>query len=176
MSAENPIPARLCLTCGMCCNGVLFRDVELQPGDDAKKLETLGLPLERLKTKSRFPQPCAALGGDCRCRIYDQRPQRCRQFDCALLQSAVAEKISVPSALSIIQQAHRRAEKVRRFLRALGDHDEHIALSLRFKRTRRRIESNEIDSDTAEAFGELTLAVHSLNVLLSQKFYPAHAP
>lgn len=160
----------------MCCNGVLFRDVELQPDDDAKKLETLGLPIERLKTKTRFPQPCAALGEDCRCRIYAQRPQRCQQFDCALLQSAVAEKISVPSALSIIQQAHRRAEKVRRFLRVLGDQDEHIALSLRFKRTRRRIESGEIDSDTAGAFGELTLAVHSLNVLLSQRFYPAHAP
>lgn len=169
-------PSALCLTCGMCCNGVLFRDVELQPDDDAKKLETLGLPIERLKTKTRFPQPCAALGEDCRCRIYAQRPQRCQQFDCALLQSAVAEKISVPSALSIIQQAHRRAEKVRRFLRVLGDQDEHIALSLRFKRTRRRIESGEIDSDTAGAFGELTLAVHSLNVLLSQRFYPAHAP
>ena len=159
----------------MCCNGVLFRDVELQPGDDAKKLATLGLPIERLKTKTRFPQPCAALGEDCRCRIYDQRPQRCRQFDCALLQSALAEKVSVASALSIIQQAHRRAEKVRRFLRVLGDQDEHIALSLRFKRTRRRVESGEIDADTAGAFGELTLAVHSLNVLLSQRFYPAHA-
>ena len=172
MPDENSIPARLCLTCGMCCNGVLFRDVELQPGDDAERLATLGLPIERLKTKSRFPQPCAALGEDCRCRIYAERPQRCQQFDCALLQSAVAEKISVPSALSIIQQAHRRAEKVRRFLRVLGDQDEHIALSLRFKRTRRRMESGEIDSDTAEAFGELTLAVHSLNVLLSARFYP----
>ena len=160
----------------MCCNGVLFRDVELQPGDDAKKLATLGLPIERLKTKSRFPQPCAALGEDCRCRIYTQRPQRCRQFDCALLQAALAEKVSVTSALSNIQQAHRRAEKVRRCLRVLGDEDEQLALSLRFKRTRRRIESGEIDADTAEAFGELTLAVHSLNVLLSQKFYPAYAP
>ena len=160
----------------MCCNGVLFRDVELQPGDDAKKLATLGLPIERLKTKSRFPQPCAALGADCRCRIYPHRPQRCRQFDCALLQAALAKKTSIVSALGTIQQAHRRAEKVRRLLRALGDQDEHIALSLRFKRTRRRIESGEIDADTAGAFGELTLAVHSLNVLLSQKFYPAYAP
>lgn len=176
MPAENSIPAKLCLSCGLCCNGVLFRDVELQPDDDAKKLAALGLPIERLKTKTRFPQPCAALGEDCRCGIYTQRPQRCRQFDCALLQSAVAAKISVPTALSIIQQAHRRAEKVRRFLRVLGDEDEQLALSLRFKRTRRRIESGEIDAGTAEAFGDLTLAVHSLNVLLSQRFYPAHAP
>ncbi len=157
----------------MCCNGVLFRDVELQPGDDVDKLAILGLPIELLKTKTRFPQPCAALGADCRCRIYDQRPQRCQQFDCALLQSALAKKTSVASALSVILQAHRRAEKVRRYLRVLGDHDEQIALSLRFKRTRRRIESGEIDQATAEAFGELTLAVHSLNVLLSGKFYPA---
>ena len=60
----------LCLACGLCCNGVLFKDVELREGDDAAKLKSLGLPLEQLKRKRRFPQPCAALCADNRCRIY----------------------------------------------------------------------------------------------------------
>ena len=157
----------------MCCNGSLFKDVELQPGDDAKHLATLGLPIERLKTKSRFPQPCVALGGDCRCRIYAQRPQRCRQFDCALLQSTLMGKTSVTAALRVIQQAHRRTQRVRRLLHKLDDQDEQLALSIRFKRTARRVETAVIDASTAATFGQLTLAMHRLNVLLSERFYPA---
>jgi hypothetical protein len=30
-----------------------------------------------------------------------------------------------------------------------------------------------LNDETAEKFGELTLAVHNLNVLLSEAFYPA---
>ena len=175
MAGEASLPAALCLACGMCCNGVIFKDVELQAGDSATKLAALGLPLERLKTKTRFPQPCAALGTDCRCRIYAQRPTRCRQFDCALLQAATSGETSVPAALRVIRQAQRRAEKVRRLLRTLGDQDEDLALSVRFKRAGRRVESNALDADTASVFGDLTLAMHDLNVLLSGRFYPAAA-
>ncbi len=49
MSAIKPTDAvsQLCPNCGLCCNGVLFADVELRKGDDAKRLMKLGLSLER---------------------------------------------------------------------------------------------------------------------------------
>ncbi len=31
----------LCPDCGLCCNGVLFADVELRAGDDAGRLKQL---------------------------------------------------------------------------------------------------------------------------------------
>ena len=52
---------QLCRACGLCCDGTLFKDVELQPGDDAGRLQAAGLKLETLRTKPRFAQPCAAL-------------------------------------------------------------------------------------------------------------------
>ena len=163
--------AQLCPQCAMCCNGVLFKDVELQPGDSATILRTIGLPVSKSGVQ-KFPQPCAALEG-CSCRIYAARPVRCREFECALLKSVAAGKTEVPAALRGIREAQKRTEKVRQLLRASGDVDESLALSLRFKRTQRRLESTSFPDAAADTFGELTLAVHDLNLLLREKFYPA---
>ena len=164
--------SRLCLACGMCCNGVLFRDVELQPGDDADALKKLGLPVRRgdgVITKA--PQPCATLCEDNRCRIYAQRPTRCREFECLLLKAVVSGEVEVDAAMKTIRQARVRADKILRLLRLSGDSDEHRPLSQRFHRTRRRFEAGGFDDAAVEVFADLTLAVHSLNVLLSAKFY-----
>lgn len=162
--------AQLCPQCAMCCNGVLFKDVELQPGDDGAKLKALGLPISKSRV-AKFPQPCVALAG-CRCRIYAGRPVRCREFECALLKSLAAGETEAAAALRTVREAHGRAEKVRRLLREVGDHDEHVALSLRFKRTKRRFEASPFDEPATDKFGELTLAVHDLNLLLREKFHP----
>jgi Fe-S-cluster containining protein len=174
-SGESASAQSLCLACGLCCNGVLFKDVELRDGDDGTKLESLGLALERLKRKVRFPQPCSALCGDNRCRIYADRPVRCREFECALLKGVGAGRVTQEQAFRIIRVARQRSEKVRRFLGELGDKDEELPLSVRFRRTRRRVESGTIDEDTADAYAKLSLAVHDLNLLLRDAFYPGEA-
>jgi len=74
--------------------------------------------------------------------------------------------------LEIIGTARQRADKVRRLLRELGDTDERTALSARFRRTARRLEKAALDEASAATYGELTMAVHDLNFLLSQSFYP----
>jgi hypothetical protein len=170
MSVKEAI-AQLCPKCGMCCNGVLFKDVELQSADDAQEVRNLGIPVSQTRV-AKFPQPCAALEG-CRCRIYGDRPARCRQFECALLKAVVVGETDVLSALRTIRETQRRAEKAMKLLREVGDTDESVALSLRFKRTKRRLESSEIDEATAHRFGELTLKIHDLNLLLRGKFYPS---
>jgi hypothetical protein len=177
MNAPDSVAQQLCLTCGLCCNGVLFKDVELQPGDDAARLKSLGLSVRNPQSairnpKSKFPQPCAALCEDNRCRIYAERPARCRQFECARFKSVAAGATSVAAALRTIRLARQRAERVRTLLRALGDTNEQVALSLRFKRLRRRIESTPLDDATAETYADLTLAVQDLNLLLAESFYP----
>jgi len=169
--------AQLCRQCALCCDGVLFKDVELQPGDDAKQLESLGLPVSKLSSShsafraQKFPQPCAALDG-CLCRVYADRPARCRQFECALLKSVHAGARDVASALRIIENARKRADQVRTLLRECGDANEALALSLRFKRTKKRFEASPPDDACAETYSRLTLAVHDLNLLLHGKFYP----
>jgi Fe-S-cluster containining protein len=181
----------ICLTCGLCCNGVIFARVQLQPEDDADHLNSLGLQLrtQRNRTKDAsaqparsgattparfFSQPCAAFDG-CRCRIYDDRPVYCRHFECLLLKNVKAGHTQLAAALRIISTARERVERVRRLLRALGDTDEHLPLSARFRRTSRRLEHADPDKATAKAYGELTMAVHDLNCILSEAFYPGEA-
>jgi len=164
----------LCLECGLCCNGVIFADVKLQPDDDARRLGALGLPVSIPQSGRRnpyFKQPCAALDG-CRCWIYAQRPQYCRQFECALLKQVKAGRLETAAALRIIRTAREGAEKVRRLLRAVGDVEEHAALAGRFRRAARRLEETGLDEQTADTYAQLTLAVHDLNLLVSQAFYP----
>src|SRR6266850_7311964 len=106
----------LCLQCGLCCNGVIFADVKLQPGDDPVRLQSIGLPISTPHSALRIPhfsQPCAALDG-CRCRIYSDRPTYCRQFDCLLLKSVIEGRTETSEALRIILTARQRAEKVLR--------------------------------------------------------------
>jgi hypothetical protein len=174
VTESQSIAQRLCLACGLCCNGVLFKDVELQAGDDAARLKAMGLPVQVRPAgrKARFPQPCVALCADNLCRIYADRPARCRDFECALFQAVAGGQTDTAAALRTIRLARQRADNVRRLLRAVGDADDHLALSLRFRRTKQRLEAGFPHHATADRFAELTLAVHDLNVLLGQSFLP----
>ena len=182
MPPTPSVAEKLCLTCGLCCNGVIFADVQLQRGDDAARLKTLGLQLSSLPGRAdaqrvsardqrpflqkKFNQPCVAFDGF-RCRIYEDRPKYCHSFDCALLKSVNLGKVKPSDALGLIEKARCRAEKVRQLLRKIGDKDEHVALSLRFRRTARRIQQSDVDPQTGDLFSQLTLAVQDLNFLYS---------
>ncbi|MFA6545063.1 MAG: YkgJ family cysteine cluster protein [Limisphaerales bacterium] len=181
MTTPAESSGNLCLHCGLCCDGTLFRDVELQPGDDAEKLRALGLPVTRCRREEadhfKFPQPCRALCADLRCRVYADRPARCRQFECALFKAVAGGTMASPAALKIIRQTRQQAETVCRLLRELGDAGERVSLARRFKRLKRKFDAGEIpsglDTETAyDRFAELSLAVHELDMRLRTKFYP----
>jgi hypothetical protein len=108
--------ARLCADCGLCCNGGLFDRVNLQPADRPRALAALGL---RIKKKSFFTQPCAALCGT-RCTIYADRPARCRLFECRQYRDVAAGTITADAASARILEAKRQVAVVESLLDALG--------------------------------------------------------
>ena len=172
--SNDAVVAQLCPACGLCCNGVIFANLALRPGDDAARLRSLGVPVCTPRSTLRPPrlaQPCAAFDGSY-CRVYDDRPQYCRQFECALLQSVKAGRTQPPEALRVIHTARDRADKVHRLLGALGDTESQLPLSTRFRRTARRLQNRELEDTTADTYAQLTLAVHDLNLLLADAFYP----
>jgi Fe-S-cluster containining protein len=164
-------PEDLCLLCGMCCNGVIFADVQLQPADDAARLKALGIPLLPQRGKFRFTQPCAAFG-NCACRIYPDRPDHCRAFECVLLKSVKSGGTDRAAAERVIRTARQRAAKVLRILRELGNRDEDVSLGARFRATAKAFNEGAPDEASADLFGDLTLAMHDLNLLLSEAFFP----
>ena len=171
MSADNPPEAvsQLCPHCGLCCDSTLFADVELRSGDDPKRLEQLGLVIEqKSRTKLAFAQPCACFDGKL-CRIYGERPKRCRLFKCGLLKRVDAGKLKPEAALKRIGEAKRRAEKVRELLRLLGQRDERMALTHRYAEVM-AAPVDLSDDAGAERLGELMLTVNDLMDQLEREF------
>ena len=165
---------KLCLTCGLCCDGTLFGHVKLGPRDDAKKLKALGLPVSvtrSAKPVTHFRQPCAALCADRTCRVYADRPSQCRSFECGVFKDAAAGRIKPTTALRLVKQARKQADGVRQLLRQLGDTDEQVALDERFRRTERRMETRRVDAATADTFAELGLAMHAFTLLTHERFH-----
>lgn len=105
-SMNTALPAQtLCKACGMCCNGQLFIWVKLRPAE-LDPAEALGLTVFRSDPTQRgFAQPCQLWKG--LCVIYDtpNYPRACRAYQCKLLKALMKEAVSLPEALTVVEQA-----------------------------------------------------------------------
>lgn len=131
MNAGTVTPAaRLCAECGMCCDGVLFHSVVLQPGDFPRKLASLGFKLRRKRGAEYFLQPCSAYQG-CRCSLYDDRPIRCRDFRCSQLVRLASGEIDEAVALENIRKARALVARVDAAIAQLAQTNPHRSLAQR---------------------------------------------
>ena len=168
-NSSNRAVDQLCPNCGLCCNGVLFADVELRKGDDAARLMELGLSLAAKGSKLAFAQPCAGFDGKL-CGIYADRPKRCRTFECGLLKRVQDAAMDADAALKTIAQTKRQVAKVRGLLRQLGQTDERLAMTKRYALAMSApIDLSDHETDS-ERRGELMLAVDELMQQLQRDF------
>jgi Fe-S-cluster containining protein len=160
---------QLCPNCGMCCDSTLFADVELRKGDDPRQLANAGLNIfHKTKVKLAFAQPCACFDGKF-CKIYPDRPKRCRLFECGVLKRVQGGEMTASAALKKIAEAKSRAEKVRRLLREAGERSEGMALTHRYAEAM-KAPVKLSDEASVERQGELMMAVNDLMQLLEREF------
>jgi len=167
-SAQKRWVGRLCPECALCCNGVLFADVRLLQKDCLLVLEEAGLKLNRVRGRIVFDQPCACLEG-CLCSVYENRPSHCRGFNCHTLKQAQSGQINRANALKRIREAKEQVEEIRCLLRSLGNRDEHLALTKRY----RAVMNQPIDlscPQEADQRGQLMMAVNRLMNRLQRDF------
>jgi uncharacterized protein len=98
--------ARLCRSCGLCCDGSLFGVVDLEPREVAVATSRR---LRVLPSAKAFEQPCAALassgaGDDRDCHIYDDRPRSCRRFTCRLYEKHRRDGGPVDECLAAVRR------------------------------------------------------------------------
>jgi len=161
--------AQLCSQCGLCCNGVLFGDVELQPGDKAAQLASLGLPIFRKGRKQAFTQPCSCLEAGL-CRIYADRPKQCRAFRCTQLRLVDQGQKPLLAALRKIRRTKKLSLEVARLCRELGHHDEAVPLNLRYAAVMAEPLDLAGDEGRGKLRGELMQAVGRLAQALERDF------
>ena len=125
----------LCTSCGLCCDGTLFADVELVGQAELARLEIMGMEVEHEgRNTGLLSQPCAALRGT-RCGIYTHRPKCCRVFQCHLLQSAQSGAVTVEQAMEQIAGAREQIRQVRTLLGRLGNLDDDLPIKERCAET-----------------------------------------
>ncbi len=105
----------LCLECGLCCDGTLFRQVRIS-ADERARLVTLGIGVGTKKKGDVMWLPCGKLNGRC-CTIYDARPGGCRRFVCALGAKLERGEVSFDDAMLHVRDIQARLEVLRAALR-----------------------------------------------------------
>lgn len=163
------VASQLCPHCGFCCNGVLFDDVRLQKGEKIAKLTAAGLVFERVGGHRRFRQPCPAFDGSL-CRVYNDRPCYCRQFECQLFQEVRRGQRPLASARRAIQQARRQAQASLKLLRELGQNDESLSLTERYRQVFEAPWDLSGDPAICRKRDRLLRSVHQLTLTLEQIF------
>jgi len=148
----------LCLHCGLCCDGTLFRHVEITPGE-RERLVQLGIGVGVRRKHEVMWLPCGKLDGK-RCTIYEQRPGGCARFVCALGRRLTGKEVSLDAAMAQVDLMHQRLAALRAAFPDCGDEP-----ILRFARAR-------IDSPTAQVTEEQLAAFKAVEELRYADYVP----
>lgn len=106
---------RLCMQCGLCCDGALFGRARILEGDEFNYTDAWGVTPGR--KGAGFPLPCTLLKNKV-CPIYSCRPKICGKYKCRLLRRFENGKTSFAEAMRIIRQTVEHADGVRASLEA----------------------------------------------------------
>jgi hypothetical protein len=94
----------LCKSCGLCCSGHLFAWVRLN-APELDSAQSLGLNVIRNDPRQRgFTQPCPLWDGICTVYASADYPRTCKTYKCVVLRRLLDEDITLPDALSTIQE------------------------------------------------------------------------
>ena len=113
----NESPATiLCKSCGLCCTGHLFVWAKLKSAE-LSSAKSLGLRVFGSEPSQRgFSQPCPLWQGQCTIYTSPQYPHFCSTYKCKLLKEVIDESISLPVALTVIQQSKEMIHDVESLL------------------------------------------------------------
>ena len=153
----------------MCCNGVMFHFVRLQPADSPKALAALGLKLKRKRRQDCILQPCPAYRDAC-CSIYEQRPTRCRAFECRQLQQVSSGTITEAAAQEKITEAVTLVTEVNSLLLQCGAANMKHPLSKRCETAMAEPLDPSSDAAVVQARSQLSHTMQKLDALLDQEF------
>lgn len=94
----------ICVICGLCCDGTIFRHGHLKPGEKESVPEKMTEEIYVENNEEYFLLPCYYFRG--RCTIYSQRrAEVCGTYRCQLLKEFTGEKITRAGGAEVIRNA-----------------------------------------------------------------------
>lgn len=165
----------ICVGCGMCCDGTMYRHVEVEEGDELQPLKAAGAVWVTIEGLSSFLQPCPAFGAGC-CSIYDGRPSVCRTYRCRLLRRYEAGEVSREDARALIESTVAVRDRVRPGLTAYVEPEKLEALESLYRLMNVKLEATADPVAARREHAELLLDVVALRVVLAREFEPRDSP
>lgn len=107
----------ICTSCGLCCDGTIFKRTTLNPEDSVKKNHDAGIFIIQCGEKSFLQQPCHYLDNR-HCRIYKVRPKVCSNYKCKLLERHFAGQLSFKEGIEIVNNALKHLYELKQMLHA----------------------------------------------------------
>jgi uncharacterized protein len=161
----------ICVGCGMCCDGTMYRTVDVGADDRIELLEAAGLVFSTRDEVTSFRQPCSAFGGGC-CSVYDGRPSVCRGYRCLLLRRHEAGEVSREDALSLIARTTAMRDRVRSGLTAYVGAEDPKTLDGLYRLMMAKFEAQPDPAAARRKHSDLLLTVVALRVILAREFEP----
>lgn len=156
---------KICVTCGMCCDGTLFLHASLNPGEKGSLPEKIENNSFSEGDNDYFRLPCNYFKG--KCTIYNtKRADVCGSYRCQLLKDFADKKNSINEALSIIRHATVLREEIFTEFCYLSDKKEVIYLKQLFGELNRIIDSEDISTDQKSKYELLLGKCNVLEALL----------
>ena len=116
-SLEKNAPAQnLCMACGLCCDGTLFKTVPVNPAERLLGLKTRGVQIHIEGERRCLLLPCTAYE-NCVCKVYTERPKRCTTYQCKLLKQCLNDKITWDEAAEVVHSTQLHKKKLEANLR-----------------------------------------------------------
>ncbi len=102
-SEAAPEGSTLCLSCGLCCRGLLYPDAVLA-ADETELADQLGLTIYHgHKDYGAFLLPCPCFK-DNQCSVYPNRPGVCGDYQCDVLRNYLHGGMSFSEASELVNQ------------------------------------------------------------------------
>ena len=161
----------ICIDCGMCCDGTMFRYAGIQEGDQLEPLKAAGAVFVKREADTAFLLPCPAFRGGC-CSIHGTRPAICGAYRCRLLRRYEAGEVSFEEAQALIIRTMDQRDRVRPTLTAFIDSPDSLALSGLYWRLEEKFDAMPDPARARREKAELLLDIAALRVVLAREFEP----
>lgn len=164
---------RICVECGFCCDGTLFRHAHLDKGERGGNLPHM-IEASSFSRDDRdyFKLPCGYFSG--KCTIYKRkRANVCGSYRCQLLKNMAADILSPGEALAIVEEARSiRSTLLEGFRNLSGRNEEFYFMQVlsEIGKYSEMPEKNETDGETYEI---LQAKCNIFEALLIKYFRPA---
>jgi len=156
----------ICLACGLCCDGTLIGFVELEDKEVTRLKSTM--PIEEVAGNGFFLHPCSKFCNGC--KIYEDRPKKCDEFKCGLLNAVTQKELDFNTALEAIAEVKERKATIQDKLTQLDLKLKSESFYFKTVEVKKVLQKLKSEDNALALHFELILDLEAMDSILLSKF------